>query len=926
MPSELVQSNFNSPATIVIALIVLVLAVGVMVLLFVRSTAQRRERETRVRKRLLEMEREAEFAAAANRVPISRRPAEVAASIAGLVGEYLSMPVLAVYAGRVSDETLSNVLSSPLNKKPVGSVSELPASVPASLLRERVRPTVAPLADIVGHGSGDTPAPDKLNAEGVRASVAPVADDLGEGSGDTQASDELEAEVSPRTSEESTKESSQFGEESPDTDPAEQNQSWAVSGSGESRPPRAAEYVVILPWRGPFQTNGLIVTLAPPGIDVEMIEGYGDPLARLTDKLAVALELKQNDAAVEALDQRASRTTHFSRALITCLEETSPLDAITREVTRLTGSDSAALWRVDEAGAMVRMVAAYGLKSAEFLPLPLGQGLAGSVAESGEVLGIEDAPADPRCIFPREARESGIVSYLGAPLATDGNTLGVIEVHSASRRSWSEADRSALESGAAMIAELLRSTDSRVNRLRVESAYLGLSESLQELRSPEEIKEAVVEVLGHALGASRVLVVEFDERGQAEQVKHEYRQPSAKSAIGASFGAALAARVAASLGPQPIAISDSKEHSLVGSETAAEFGVLSEMAVPIRVDGKTRAIIYVNQCDRVREWDEEEIEFAERVVRQLSLSLSNLRALELAFSDAHQARAEARRASKGSASAEAMLAELPEMIIGLDGEGRVTFFNAAARDQIGLTSDDLGRMANVTEALAAIEGLDRIVACQSVIRIDGRIKVRAGDASEPAPVSISVAPVRDEKGEIARRLIVATDLSHSGAAGGASTRIQELEGKLEGIDRALAGSRAAEEQARALLAKASAQEAKARAEADVSRRFETEVRQQLERIQEEHKQVQGSAQQLLEINRLKSEFIVNAGHEIEASLQSVLGLAELLERGSYGDLSPEQKEAVHDMYGWARRIKSDVDWLIEYGSARSRRLEPSGDS
>ena len=85
--------------------------------------------------------------------------------------------------------------------------------------------------------------------------------------------------------------------------------------------------------------------------------------------------------------------------------------------------------------------------------------------------------------------------------------------------------------------------------------------------------------------------------------------------------------------------------------------------------------------------------------------------------------------------------------------------------------------------------------------------------------------------------------------------------------------------------------------------------------------VEASAQQLLEINRLKSEFIVNAGHEIDGSLQSVLGLAELLERGNYGPLTAEQHDAVRGLYAAARRIKTDVDWLIEYGGARSRRLE-----
>ena len=87
---------------------------------------------------------------------------------------------------------------------------------------------------------------------------------------------------------------------------------------------------------------------------------------------------------------------------------------------------------------MVRMVAAYGLKSAEFLPLPIGQGLAGSIAQSGEPLMLENAPADPRCIFPREARESGMVAYLGAPLARDGQALGVIEVHAPQPRQWGD--------------------------------------------------------------------------------------------------------------------------------------------------------------------------------------------------------------------------------------------------------------------------------------------------------------------------------------------------------------------------------------------------------------------------------------------------------------------------------------------------------
>src|SRR4030095_1647716 len=349
---------------------------------------------------------------------------------------------------------------------------------------------------------------------------------------------------------------------------------------------------------------------------------YREPLARLTDRLSIALEFQRDDVANDSSQLRAARTADFSRSLISCLEQSQPLDAVVREITRLVSCDSAALWRVDEASGMVRMVAAHGLQSPEFLPLPVGQGLAGSVAKTREVHAIEDAPADPRCIFPREARESGIVSYLGAPLTANGTTLGVIEVHCASRRPWSDGDQRALESAATIISELVKNTDSRGNRLRVENAYLGLSESLQRLRSADELKEAVVEVLGHALGASRVVVVEFDDKNQPQPVKQEFRNSAVKSAIDVRFRQELAAAVVAGAPQgQPIAISDAHEQSLAGAEAAADLGILSEIAAPIKLEDRMHAIVYVHQCDRVRHWEQDEIDFSERVARQVALSL-----------------------------------------------------------------------------------------------------------------------------------------------------------------------------------------------------------------------------------------------------------------------------------------------------------------
>ncbi|MFY9555106.1 MAG: GAF domain-containing protein [Blastocatellia bacterium] len=743
MQAALAQTNLNSSATLIVAIVVLVLALALMAFLFLRSNVRRREREERVRNRLLEMEREAQFASAADRVRHLRQPAGILTELAGLLREYIPIQVLAVYAGRAGGANLSDVTreTDPKESLPPRQI-ELPALIPAPL-EQRARPAVTRLAAFVREASqsgGQEPGSATGQPMDERTSIA-----------------EPDQRLSDRIDEQPT---NSIGEDA-----------------------------LLLPWHGPFEWNGLIVAAIRPGFAVAVLEPYREAIARLTDRLAVALEFERCDSTVEASEERAARTTGFSRALISCLEDKSPLDAIVRQVTNLVGSDSAALWRIDESTSMIRMVAAHGLKSPEFLPLPLGQGLTGSAAQNGEALAIENAPLDPRCIFPREARESGVVSYLGAPLASNGETLGVIEAHCSSRRSWTEGDKRSLESAAAVIAELLKSTDSRGNRLRVESAYLGLSESLQRLRSTEEVKEAVVEVLGHALGASRVLVVEFTDEGGSEPVKHEYRQPYAKSAAGVVFDGLIAA-LGGPDATRTATIAESTGQSLMGPETAADLEVVSEMALPIRIDGKSRGIIYVHQCDRVRDWEAQEVEFAERVASQLSLSLSNLQLLERALRDAQD---------------------------------------------------------------------------------------------------------REQSGD-------------------ASARIKELEHKLEGLERTLEQSRISEEQTKTSLGEATALEAHARGEV-------TDLRNHLEGVQQEHRQVQSSAQQLLEINKLKSEFIVSAGREIEASLQSVLGLSELLERGSYGNLTGEQLEAVRGIYGWARRIKSDVDSLIDYGSTRSRRLE-----
>jgi GAF domain-containing protein len=735
---------------LVVAGVIIILAViGVVVFLMLRSRSRKRDAK-RSQAEFAAMEREAQFAAAVEQTGYQKEPDELVRSLSTVFRDLLAMPILGVYAGREGEQSIERV--SPEGRSPFDTLddsvsnSEVPTYLPSSAIPHVARPQITTLSSVVGPAYTAAPG---------------------------------------------------FKEQDLENQPVTEGAAGPAQAEQLASSPQPTQTVAVFPWRGPFGWNGIIIAKADQQKDASALARFSEPVARIGERLAVALQLKSEKSERALVEERSLRNTGFAQALLTALESSAPFASITQEVASLVGGESAALWRLEPGGAMVRMVAAYGLRSAEFLPLPVGQGLAGSVAQSSTPLSIEDAPADPRCLFPREAKESGIGSYLGVPLVADGETLGVLEVHTTRPHTWSEEESLTLQSAASLVAEVVKSTDARGNRLKVESAYLGLSEALQRLRSRDEVMGAAVEVLGHALGVSRAIVVEFDEQGQPATIKHEYRMGDVKAALGAALDPSAGRRAleAVSTG-EPYESSDTQDQSLLGSELSSSLDIRSELALPLRLEGKTRAMIFLHQCDRARQWHTDEIEFADRVSRQLALSLSNVKAIDNAAQGAHTS----------------------------------------------------------------------------------------------------------------------------------ASKIAELESHLSRLEQELAARAAARPEAPPAPAKLMAEAAEARATAEAARRAETQMREERDRVREDQDRLRRSSQQLLDINRLKSEFIVNAGHELEASLQTVLGFAEQLQQGGYGLLTGEQQQAVRNLHNWAKRMQSDIEMLIEYGSTRSRRLEPKAEN
>jgi signal transduction histidine kinase len=79
--------------------------------------------------------------------------------------------------------------------------------------------------------------------------------------------------------------------------------------------------------------------------------------------------------------------------------------------------------------------------------------------------------------------------------------------------------------------------------------------------------------------------------------------------------------------------------------------------------------------------------------------------------------------------------------------------------------------------------------------------------------------------------------------------------------------------------------------------------------------------ELFQANRAKSEFLANVSHELRTPLNAVVGFAELLQEGVYGELSPRQGGPVQRIAASAGHLRHLVDQILDLAKIAAGRLE-----
>jgi K+-sensing histidine kinase KdpD len=130
--------------------------------------------------------------------------------------------------------------------------------------------------------------------------------------------------------------------------------------------------------------------------------------------------------------------------------------------------------------------------------LPVGEGLAGRVAATGEPIYSPDLDADDRVVpeLRRLGSNQGITSYLAVPLVCLGRVIGLLQVDSPERDAYDDIDRTLLEGLASQMASAIESVRHFDEVMKLEGLKGGILNMLShELRTPLAIASGFVQLL-----------------------------------------------------------------------------------------------------------------------------------------------------------------------------------------------------------------------------------------------------------------------------------------------------------------------------------------------------------------------------------------------------------------------------------------------
>ncbi|MGC8838790.1 MAG: GAF domain-containing protein, partial [Anaerolineae bacterium] len=394
-----------------------------------------------------------------------------------------------------------------------------------------------------------------------------------------------------------------------------------------------------------------------------------DFLRLLCCPLAMGLEHLRLSHRVEALQRTF---TAVSRRLD--LQEL--LEVAVREAAEVLQAPAASLALWDRETDTLRIVASHGLSADYVRGMAIPAEAARKVAEAAgwQPFVVPERVAAEWGGAELAARE-GLRTVLVVPLQVGKERPGSLNIYAREARTFSEEEvalATALGEQVALALHNARLYEEARRRLEEMAALRDLALRLTQPQALETLLQRIVEEAVRLAGVDAGGLYIFHEEEQALELVAAHNLRKHRLGTRMQVGEGICGKVAAT--GEPLVVEDYAAWPGRAPRWADE-GIRANAAVPIKWGGRTLGVLGVFSHERARAFSRSEMRLLELFAQQAAVAIENARLVE------------ALRQEK--AFTEQLLETAPVLVVLLDPEGRILFFNRACEDRTGYRKEEV---------------------------------------------------------------------------------------------------------------------------------------------------------------------------------------------------------------------------------------------
>jgi adenylate cyclase len=424
------------------------------------------------------------------------------------------------------------------------------------------------------------------------------------------------------------------------------------------------------------------------------------------------------------------------------------LQTITRGASSVLEADRSTLFIVDRLKRQIWSKVAQGAGITE-IRIPLGAGIAGQVAVTGEIINIKDAYSDPR--FNREVdKRTGYQTHsiLCMPMKDpDGRIIGVFQLLNKQNGAFSAEDEHLLQAFAAQAAIAVKNAtlnEEIRKRMEVSETLLKVMKSVASVLEIDELLKKIVTSTSEVMNAERASLFLVDPK--TGDLWSKVAQGMGSMEIRVPIGVGIAGHVA--LTGETINIEDAYLDLRFNPEIdkRSGFRTRSVLCMPLRNEaGAITGVMQVlNKVGGV--FNEEDERLLNALGSQIAISLENSRLFE-----------EVRFMQNYNSS---ILSSIATGVVTVGPDGRVIFVNSAAQQIFS----PAGTGKNYDEFFNAVQNTELAIRIGRVLHgEESEYKAYHSQFirkdNDAANINLHVLPLHDRSGKNFGLVVVAEDIT-----------------------------------------------------------------------------------------------------------------------------------------------------------------------